>query len=119
MQESDFLGFGVCPGRLFLIDFYPGLAPSDDPDDLILGELYILRDPANLLPLLDHYEGIGPEYPEPAEYTRERRQIRLNNGGVATAWVYIYQHSTEGLLRIDSGDFLADLSKNTRTLAPI
>lgn len=108
-RRSDFLGFGVCAGEMFLVEDYPGLVDSNDPDALAQGEVYILREPNDLLPILDRYEGIGPEFPDPTEYTRERRQIALAKGGVVTAWVYIYRHSTSGLQRIHSGDFVAYL----------
>ena len=42
-RSADFIGEAHCRGRLYLIKHYPGLVLSDDPADIVFGELYRLR----------------------------------------------------------------------------
>ena len=73
-RSADFLGTATCRGRLYLIKHYPGLLLSDDPGDIVFGELYRLRDRDALLGEFDMYEACGEGFPEPTEYIR-RMQI--------------------------------------------
>ncbi len=43
-RSADFLGAAQCRGRLYLIKHYPGLVLSDDPAEIVFGELYRLRE---------------------------------------------------------------------------
>jgi gamma-glutamylcyclotransferase (GGCT)/AIG2-like uncharacterized protein YtfP len=84
---------------------YSGLVASASPLDLVRGEAYILDAPSTLLPRLDDYEGCGPRFSRPTEYVRRWRDVRLAQGTKLEAWVYLYNRDTEGLDRIESGDF--------------
>jgi gamma-glutamylcyclotransferase (GGCT)/AIG2-like uncharacterized protein YtfP len=84
-------------GKLYKVDYYPGVVSSDNPNDQVQGEVYLLHQAEVVLPLLDQYEEFGPEYPEPNEYLRQKKTVLLNNGRFVTAWVYVYNHSTDGL----------------------
>ena len=39
-RSADYLGEARCQGRLYLIKHYPGLLLSDDPSEIVFGELY-------------------------------------------------------------------------------
>lgn len=72
---------------------YPGLLPSGNPEDKVIGELYRIQAGAGdkLFDALDRYEGCSEEDPEPHEYFRHRQDvIRLADQRVFEAWVYIY-----------------------------
>ena len=43
--HADFLGDATCRGRLVLVKHYPGLFSSDEPSDIVSGELFHLRVP--------------------------------------------------------------------------
>src|SRR3979411_1581684 len=45
-----------CQGRLYLVNHYPGLVLSDDPDEVVFGELYQLGAEAELLREYAMYE---------------------------------------------------------------
>jgi gamma-glutamylcyclotransferase (GGCT)/AIG2-like uncharacterized protein YtfP len=47
--NADFLGQARCRGRLYLIKHYPGLLLSDDPHDVVFGEVFRLRERDALL----------------------------------------------------------------------
>lgn len=105
-KHAEFIDDAAYQGKLYKIDAYPGAVPSDDPDDAVQGEVYKLHQADAVLPLLDRYEEFGPEFPEPNEYTRRKQALLLKNGRTMTAWVYLYNHPTEGLELIESGNFL-------------
>ena len=69
--NADFLGEARCRGRLYLIKHYPGLVLSDDPADIVLGELFRLREREAMLHEFDMYEACGDSFPQPTEYVRQ------------------------------------------------
>jgi len=104
---AQFVGEALCRGRLYTIADYPGLVPSADPRDVVVGEVYKLEQPGVLLPRLDEHEGCGPRFSMPTEYVRRSRAVSLDDGTILAAWVYFYNRSTDGIERIESGDFLS------------
>jgi gamma-glutamylcyclotransferase (GGCT)/AIG2-like uncharacterized protein YtfP len=104
--HADFVGEASCRGRLYRIKHYPGLVLSDDADDIVFGELYRLRRPAELLPEFDMYEAAGEAFPQPTQYVRNMLPVALADGAIAEAWTYIYNWPVENLARIASGRFL-------------
>ena len=69
-RGAEFIGEARCPGRLYLVKHYPGLVLSDEPADVVFGELYRMRQPAELLREFDIYEACGEGFAEPTEYVR-------------------------------------------------
>jgi gamma-glutamylcyclotransferase (GGCT)/AIG2-like uncharacterized protein YtfP len=96
----------MCCGRLYLIKHYPGLVLSDDPDDIVFGELYRLRARDELLGEFDMYEACGAGFQPPTEYLRQPLQVTLDDGSASEAWTYVYNWPVTGLPRIASGKFL-------------
>ena len=104
-RSADFIGEARCRGRLYMVKHYPGLVLSDDPTELVFGELYRLRQPKELLREFDMYEACGEGFAAPTEYVREMLPSTLGDGA-AEAWTYIYNWPVTGLPRIASGRFL-------------
>jgi len=44
-RSAELIGEARCQGRLYLVKHYPGLLLSDDPADVVFGDLYRLRAP--------------------------------------------------------------------------
>ncbi|TYO97525.1 gamma-glutamylcyclotransferase (GGCT)/AIG2-like uncharacterized protein YtfP [Geothermobacter ehrlichii] len=101
------LGPASWQGRLYRVADYPGAIPSVYPHERVIGEIWRLKEPERLLPLLDQYEECGPGFPEPTEYVRELHRVQGAAGRSLRAWVYVYNRPVAGLERIPSGDFLA------------
>ena len=102
------VGLGYLRAQLFLVDYYPGVVDSDDPHHRVLGEVYTLPNGARgaeLLTVLDQYEGYDPDDQVSSEYVRVIRPIELSSGEILTAWVYLFNRSTDHLTLIASGDF--------------
>ena len=76
-RSADFIGEARCRGRLYLVKHYPGLVLSDDADDVVFGELFRLRQPAELLREFDMYEACGEGFAEPTEYVRRMLPVTL------------------------------------------
>jgi gamma-glutamylcyclotransferase (GGCT)/AIG2-like uncharacterized protein YtfP len=104
--EAEFVSPATFRGRLFLVDDYPGAAPSNAASEIVHGDLYRLDQPEDSLDWIDQYEQCGDRFPAPQEYVREIRPVCLPDGSVREAWVYLYNHPTEGYPNSPSGDFL-------------
>ena len=105
-RSADFLGAARCRGRLYLVKHYPGLVLSDDPAEIVFGELYRLRARDALLRELDMYEACGEGFAAPTEYLRDMLPVTLDDGSATEAWTYVYNWPVTGLPRIASGRFL-------------
>jgi gamma-glutamylcyclotransferase (GGCT)/AIG2-like uncharacterized protein YtfP len=104
-RNAEFLGDARCRGRLYLVKHYPGLVLSDDPADIVFGELYRLRAPNELLREFDMYEACGEGFAEPTQYIRRMLPVTLN-GNTEEAWTYLYNWPVTHLPHIASGRFL-------------
>ena len=105
--NAAFLGEAHCRGRLYLIKQYPGLVLSDDPADIVHGELYRLRARDEMLHEFDMYEACGEGFAPPTEYVRRMLSVTLEDGSASDAWTYVYNWPVTKLPRIASGKFLA------------
>src|SRR4030081_2553459 len=105
-RSADFVGEARCQGRLYLVKHYPGLVLSGDPADIAFGELYRLRQPAELLREFDMYEACGEGFAEPTEYVRQMLPVARDGGATSEAWSYLYNWPVAHLPRIDSGRFM-------------
>jgi gamma-glutamylcyclotransferase (GGCT)/AIG2-like uncharacterized protein YtfP len=110
-RSADFIGVARCRGRLYLIKHYPGLVLSDDATDVVLGELYRLRQPEPLLREFDMYEACGEGFAQPTEYVRQMLSVTSGDGAAgqawtSEAWTYVYNWPVAHLPRIASGRFL-------------
>ncbi len=87
-EKADSLGRATVRGSIFLMGRYPGYRA--EPDGIVHGELWRLREPEATLAELDAYEGTG--------YSR----VLAVNG----AWIYLFIGEVRPEQRIVSGDFL-------------
>jgi gamma-glutamylcyclotransferase (GGCT)/AIG2-like uncharacterized protein YtfP len=105
-RSADFIGEAHCQGRLYLVKHYPGLVLSDDAQDVVCGELYRLRAPAELLREFDMYEACGEGFAAPTEYIRQMLVVMRDDGTATDAWTYLYNWPVAHLPRIASGRFM-------------
>jgi gamma-glutamylcyclotransferase (GGCT)/AIG2-like uncharacterized protein YtfP len=105
-RGADLIGEARCQGRLYLVTHYPALVLSDDPADVVFGELYRLRAPDELLREFDMYEACGEGFAAPTEYVRRMLSVTLGDEAVTEAWTYVYNWPVAHLTRIASGRFL-------------
>jgi gamma-glutamylcyclotransferase (GGCT)/AIG2-like uncharacterized protein YtfP len=95
-------------GHLCIVADCSALVPDDKASGVVQGEVYELDGLSadGTLEALDDYEELGPRHPEPQDYRRERVHAVLRDGRTCEAWAYVLNRSTEGLERIESGDFV-------------
>lgn len=106
-EHAEWLGCADYCGVLYDIGAYPGAVPSQNPAHRVRGEVYRLDDPQEILPILDGYEEFGEQFPEPNEFIRTVQDVRLG-GRHLSAWVYLYNHSTDHLKILTDGCFQQD-----------
>jgi gamma-glutamylcyclotransferase (GGCT)/AIG2-like uncharacterized protein YtfP len=104
--NATFIGEATCRGQLYLVKHYPGLVLSEDPADIVFGELYRLHERDALLREFDMYEACGEGFAAPTEYVRDMLPVMLGDGSAGEAWTYIYNWPVANLPRIASGRFL-------------
>lgn len=102
---ADYVGEGTCPGRLWMVSWYPGMTEPADDAETVHGEVWAIKDPQDAWPKLDEYEGIIPGSPDISRYRREKVEVSMADGGVRRCYAYILNYPTEDLERITSGDF--------------
>jgi len=112
-KHAKFIGEATWNGKLYMVEDYPGAVISDDPSDIVHGELYLLNNPNNILPSLDDYEECSDKFPKPTLYKRIKDNVRLINGNIINSWIYIYNMPVDNLVRIKSGNFTKSIQKET------
>jgi len=91
------LGTGTVRGRLYRVDWYPGLFLDPDAGE-IHGELYAVD--AQTLAALDEFEGFS--------YRRVRVPVATPNGNdPVEAWIWEHLDPVDESRRIPGGDWLA------------
>jgi len=107
-KNTDYIGKAHFQGKLYNVDWYPGVVDSSNKNDRVTGELYkITQNRDTLLNRLDRYEGCLPDIPEPHEFIRRQRPVELlNDGSLLRAWIYLYNRQPDEKDRILSGDYV-------------
>jgi len=98
--HSTHLGAARLRGRLYALGWFPGAVASDDPADVVHGDVFALH-PAHadtVLARLDAYEG-------PA-FERRKVEARLETGAAVRCWIYLYTGELDDAERIAGGDWL-------------
>jgi gamma-glutamylcyclotransferase (GGCT)/AIG2-like uncharacterized protein YtfP len=106
VRHAEYAGEGTFNGILYRVAHYPGAVASSDPNDVVHGELYRLRDAEALFAALDPYESCGPDDPKPTKYVRVAATVHRPDGAAVEAWIYLYNRGVSGLSRIASGRFM-------------
>jgi gamma-glutamylcyclotransferase (GGCT)/AIG2-like uncharacterized protein YtfP len=103
MAGAQFVSEATIAGRLYRIDWYPGLV-LDDAGDEIHGEIFIVSP--GLLADLDIFEGLSAGEMEGSEYRRVRAQVVRRDSRPAEAWVWEWLGMTDESRRLTDGRWL-------------
>lgn len=104
LAGARFVACAKVQGKLFRVSYYPALV-TDDSANWVVGEVYELASAAQL-DRLDNYEECSfPPLPH-QEYQRKQVTVQTGGGDYLWVWVYAYQHASDDLQFIASGDFL-------------
>jgi gamma-glutamylcyclotransferase (GGCT)/AIG2-like uncharacterized protein YtfP len=105
MAGARFLTTGTLAGRMYRIDWYPGIV-LDESGDEIRGEVYEV-DP-ELLAALDVFEGVSAGAGEGCEYRRVQTRVVATDSRILTAWVWEWLGMTDESQRLTDGDWLKE-----------
>mgnify|MGYP000004489470 FL=1 len=104
-RNSDYVGMATYQGQMYQVADYPGIIPSEDAKDQVVGELYLLSNTIKLLNVLDEYEEFDPESSEKSLFVREHVTVKLKDQEI-TSYAYLYNKPIDQKTRIASGDYL-------------
>lgn len=102
---AEFSGRATFQGKLYKIEWYPGVIPSEDEADRVIGELYKITNREKVLPKLDHYEGCSADDPKPHAFVRREVTVTSNSEKIK-AWIYLFDLPVDHMVQIRSGDYL-------------
>ena len=105
-ENSEYLGTASLTGRLYDLGDYPGLIYDAGNSTQVQGQLFRLKNPAQILPSLDDYEGASETSPESGLFRKELLPV-LFGQRIFSAWVYTYNQPLNGARLIPSGDYLS------------
>ncbi len=100
MADSRFVAEGKVRGKLYRIDWYPGIVVDENAGPVV-GEIFMAN--AETIAALDEFEGI--------EYRRVKIAVEWVDAGesfTAEAWIWEWLGETREDQRIASGDWLAE-----------
>ncbi len=101
------VGRGTIGAALFDLGIYPAAIPSSD--GRVHGEVHRMADAADVVAVLDEFEGFRPSEPDSSLYVRAETTVTFDDGREAQAWAYFYNAPLGGAQRIESGDYLEHL----------
>ena len=111
---AECTGRGSLSGRLYQISWYPGAVKSKKSGDWVHGEIYRILEEEPLLERLDEYEGYSSGQSKNNLFVRSEENIHLSIDSTLPAWIYLYNRSTAGKTRIESGDYAKFMGVSNR-----
>ena len=103
MEGAEFVSEATVAGRMYRIDWYPGLV-LDDAGDEIHGEIFAVD--AEQLAALDIFEGLAAGETEGSQYRRLPATVMRQDSRTETAWVWDWIGPTDESQRLADGDWL-------------
>ena len=111
-EQADLVGLGAFQGKLYDLGAYPGVIPSPNLADAVIGEIYAIHNDSSILFTLDKYEEYLPDQPERSLYLRRLASISAGENKTLQAWIYLYNGSINGCKQITPGDYLHYLNSS-------
>ena len=105
--DAEFIGRATTPGILYDLGDFPGFLAAEDRDDIVMGELYRLPNPAESFPILDDEEGYDTQDSHTSLFVRVTINATPNDGRPVEAWTYRYNRPVGSAIRIPRGDYRA------------
>lgn len=102
-KSMKFICNGVFQGKMYDVGAFPAVIESNDPDDVVVGEVYEVDD--DTLSVLDMYEGV------PRLYIRKEVTIKTQDGEELKCFIYIFNQSVGEMRTIETGDWLKQTKK--------
>jgi gamma-glutamylcyclotransferase (GGCT)/AIG2-like uncharacterized protein YtfP len=108
-KNSQYVGPAMLTGLLVNLGDYPAATYNQYAVTFVHGFIYnISTRKTELLKILDAYEGIGADFPEPQEYVRTISPVHTDYG-LIPCWTYLYNLDIHSQSLISSGNYLSFL----------
>jgi gamma-glutamylcyclotransferase (GGCT)/AIG2-like uncharacterized protein YtfP len=104
-KHCKLVGEGKTKGKLYDIGEYPGAIIDTNARQFIYGDIYLIDNTENVIHLIDEYEGLAPDEPQPHEYVRTIVNIETSNGSIA-CWMYLYNWPINNFQEVPGGKYL-------------
>ena len=105
MAGAEFISCGTIAGRMYRIDWYPGLV-LDPAGDEVHGEVYVVGP--DLLSVLDIFEGGSVGEVEGSEYRRVETTVMKQDSQTLSAWVWEWRGPVDESQRVSGGNWLKE-----------
>jgi len=103
MSGCTWSGSATVEGRLYRIDWYPGLVLGGETE--VKGDVFLV--PTERMNQLDAYEACRPCDAQPHEYKRVKGMVKSSDGTQQAVWIWEYRQPVDEERWIESGDWLA------------
>lgn len=100
-------------GALFDLGPYPAAIRGDGT---LMGELYTIVNPDELLARVDAIEGYVPGNRRESQYVREAVSVTVDPGSHTLAWIYFYERPLGDARWIPAGDYRSHVGRRPGTL---
>jgi gamma-glutamylcyclotransferase (GGCT)/AIG2-like uncharacterized protein YtfP len=88
-DRLQYVGQGKVGATMYDLGRYPGAVRSTKGSEVV-GDVFLLSDPGQVLGVLDKYEGITDNGSKDEEFVRRKGRVKLRSGKLLTAWIYWY-----------------------------
>ena len=105
-SRAEFIGIGYVFGHLYDLGEYPGIQLDPSTERRVVGDVYQLHYPVQMLSDLDDYEGVSDTYSSEFPYRRVVDTVYVAEEPFPQVWIYEYTGKIEGFQRILCGDYL-------------
>ena len=105
-DHCKYIDKGKLKGSVYDAGAYPGAIADNKARGYVHGSVYLMDDAHMVLKFLDEYEGIGTEKQAADEYRRITCEI-VSDSRTTLCWVYLYNQSVAGFVRVTDGDYVA------------
>jgi gamma-glutamylcyclotransferase (GGCT)/AIG2-like uncharacterized protein YtfP len=107
-KNTQFIGEAFTYGKLFLVDYYPGLIHNNlDENHKVYGEIVSFPTSLDFLACLDEYEDFNPNDTYNSLYIRELNScFLLENSKSFNCHTYIYNKNVDNLKFLTNGRFI-------------
>ena len=107
-KNTQFVGEAYTYGKLFLVDYYPGLIHNKPHENhKVYGEIVSINSGLNLLIDLDEYEDFYPNDANNSLYIRELKScFLLDNSKSFNCHTYMYNKNVDNLKILTNGRFI-------------
>jgi len=107
-KNTQFVGEAYTYGKLFLVDYYPGLIHiNPNENHKVYGEIVSINNNLDFLAHLDEYEDFNPSDISNSLYFRELKDcFLLDNNKSFNCHTYIYNKDVDNLKILTNGRFI-------------